>query len=76
VTDRRLLRINPNALDPFEHNRIVQRRKTYRRLARDFRAAGRTSHKSAASFRMLALSADRAAESLRHFGDTLRGTNR
>lgn len=65
----------PGGLDPFEHNRIVARRKKYRQLARQLRAAGRSTDKAAASFRMLALSADRAAASLRRVADAFRETH-
>lgn len=50
-------------LDPFEHNRIAARRKKYRALARTLRAAGRASSNSPAV--LLAVAAERAAESLR-----------
>jgi hypothetical protein len=66
----------PGALDPWEHNRIVARRKKYRRLALEFRAAGRSTSKAAASFRSLGEAAQRAAESLRKVGDVWRETHR
>jgi hypothetical protein len=50
--------------DPFEHNRIVARRKKYRAIAKTLRAAGRKSDN--APWTLLALAAERAAESLRN----------
>lgn len=63
----------PGGLDPLEHNRIVARRKKYRTVARQFRAAGRSGDRAAASFRMLAVAAAKAADSLRDVGAAMRG---
>lgn len=63
----------PGALDPWEHNRIVARRKTYRRIARELRSSTQGATRA---FRSLAESADRAAESLRKVGDAWRETHR
>lgn len=58
----------PGAIDPWEHNRIVARRKRFRRIARDFRRAAGGMNRS---FRDLARAADHAAESLRGLGRQL-----
>lgn len=65
MTRRTLKRHRGGGLDPFEHNRMVARRKQYRKVARDLRAS---TQRATRSFRMLALSADRAADSLRKLG--------
>jgi hypothetical protein len=76
VTRRTLKRYRGGGLDPFEHNRIAARRKKYRSLAKSLRAAGRSTNKAAASFRMLAVAADRAAESLRALRSSSSDTSR
>lgn len=60
----------PGAIDPWEHNRIVARRKKYRRIARQLRTSTNGANRA---FRNLAAAADRAAESLRHIGRALHG---
>jgi hypothetical protein len=63
MTRQDLKHYQPGALDPLVHNRIVARRKRFRRIARDFRRSGLARNRS---FRDLARAADHAADSLRH----------
>jgi hypothetical protein len=56
----------PGAIDPWWHNRIVARRKKYRRIARELRTSTQGTTRA---FLDLAAAADRAADSLRRVRD-------
>jgi hypothetical protein len=62
VTAHDLKHHRGGGIDPFQHNRLVARRKKYRRIARQIRTS---SNGTSRAFRNLAAAADRAAESLR-----------